>query len=64
MIGTSTHLEWFLLKRKLMGPCWLRIKPDVNPRKSSEALEVRFESVQVQPDALDARRRVPLLFPA
>jgi len=64
MIGTSTHLEWFLLKRKLMGPCWLRIKPDVNPRKSSEALEVRFESVQVQPDALDARHRVPSLFPA
>jgi hypothetical protein len=50
MIGTSTHLEWFLLKRKLMGPCWLRIKPDINPRKSTEALEVRFESVQVQPD--------------
>ena len=63
MIGTSTHLEWFLLKRKLMGPCWLRIKPDVNLRKSSEALEVRFESVQVQA-RLDARRRVPSLFPA
>jgi hypothetical protein len=54
MIGTSTHLEWFLLKRKLMGPCWLRIKPDINPRKSSEALEVRFESVQVQPDSMPA----------
>jgi hypothetical protein len=53
-IGTSTHLEWFLLKRKLMGPCWLRIKPDVNPRKSTDTVEVRFDGVQVEPDASPA----------
>jgi DNA polymerase Pol2 len=42
----ASVLETFILKRKLMGPCWLRIK-DPSPRKASLswcALEVDVET--------------------
>ncbi|KAG7347959.1 B family DNA polymerase [Nitzschia inconspicua] len=44
--GRASVLETFILKRKLMGPCWLRIK-DPSPRKVSSswcAVEVEVES--------------------
>lgn len=32
---SSSPLEWFLLKRKLLGPCWLKVK---NPRTLSSSV--------------------------
>jgi DNA polymerase alpha subunit A len=48
ILGTgSTPLEWFLLKRQLLGPCWLTIKhPRTIPDQSISwcKLEVAIES--------------------
>lgn len=45
--GRASILETFILKRKLMGPCWLRIKqPEANKRGALSwcALELEVES--------------------
>ena len=59
---TVTTLEWFLLKRKIMGPCWLTIK---NPKLITDSiswcrLELAIGSPKlITTDILSSVKKIP-----
>jgi DNA polymerase alpha subunit A len=59
MNGRATVLETFILKRKLMGPCWLRIQ-DPEPSQRS----VSWCSLELQVRSPKQAQRLDLVFPA